>query len=479
MHGGRSAAWLRFCRSTPKMKNTHAIALQSFARDLQWLLTLRLAVQFATAWFFIWGIVILALRILGFQNVFSLAVGLLGVVPLVLLASWRAKKQRVPFERIRASYDQLNACGGIIMSAEMADMDAWMGQLPEASLPKFRWESGRALLLLTISITFVIVALLLPNRLTDLTGRRSLEVGQIIQQLQTEVTALSQEKIIDAQKAADLQKQLSQLQNDSQGYDPGKTWEALDHIKQSDSDEAQQAAQEALDKTTSLTEAETLAKAMEQASDSGMDATTASQASQDLASMLNAAKLDNGLLNLQIPSQLLSGLNGLNKEQMDKLLQSLEANKGLLSMDISNLADLKMIDPGELAKLEAAGQCDNPGALADYLSTCTNGCDSAMLCMRPGKGGPGRGGPEAPMTWSDGASEKNLKFQEHTLPPAAHLSDAQLVGVSKSAPQLVGSDVVTRHGALDNTAASGGAAHAQLILPEQRQVVQNYFKRDN
>ena len=42
------------------------------------------------------------------------------------------------------------------------------------------------------------------------------------------------------------------------------------------------------------------------------------------------------------------------------------------------------------------------------------------------------------------------------------LSDAQLVGVSKAAPELSGNDVAAQHGALDNAAASGGAAHAQV-----------------
>jgi hypothetical protein len=461
------------------VNKSHASALQSFAQGLQWLLTLRLAVQLATVWFFAWGVVILALRIFGVQNIYWLTIGLLAVVPLALLASWRAKKQRAPFTKIRASYDRMNNCGGIIMSAETLDMDAWMAQLPGVATPKFQWHSGRPLLLLSASAVFVMITLLLPNRLTHFPGHRPLEIGQIVQQLQAEVKVLAQEKIVDIPKAADLQKQLSQLQDDSLGYDPGKTWEALDHIKQSDSDEARQAAQEALDKTTSLSEAETLAKAMEQASDSGMNATTASQAAQDLASMLSAAKLENGLLDVQIPPALLAGLNGLNKVQLEQLLQGLESNKGLLSMDISNLANLKMVDPAALAKLQAAGQCDDPNALAEYLATCTNGCHVDGFCMHPGKGGPGRGGPGAPMTWSDGASEKDLKFQEHPLPPSPHLSRAQLIGVGKSAPQLSGNDVSAQHGALDNTAAGGGAANARVILPEQRQAVQTYFKRDN
>ncbi|MGH7978920.1 MAG: hypothetical protein ACREE6_06050, partial [Limisphaerales bacterium] len=399
------------------MNHSHASALQSFARNLQWLLAVRLAVQLATVWLFVWGVIILALRIFGVQNMYWLTGGLLAVAPLALLASWRARKQRAPLTKIRASYDRINRCGGIIMCAETPGAEAWMAQLPLAGAPKVQWHSGRPMLLLWVSTAFVMITLLLPNRLTRFPGHRPLEIGQIVQQLHAEVQMLAREKIVNAQKAAELQKQLSQLQEDSLGYDPAKTWEALDHIKQSDSDEARQAAQEALDKTTSLTQAEALAKAMEQAADSGMSATTASQAAQALASMLSAAKLDNGLLNVQIPAALLAGLNGLNKEQLEKLLKGLSANKDLLSMDISNLTNLKMIDPATLANLQAAGICENPDALANYLSSCTN-CDVAMLCARPGKGGPGRGGPAAPMTWSDGASEKNLKFQEHALPPS-------------------------------------------------------------
>jgi hypothetical protein len=461
------------------MKTPHAKALQTFARDLQWLLTLRLGVQMATVWLFVWGVVVLALRFFGTKNILWLTFGLIGIAPLALLAAWRAKKERASFSRIRASYDHLNACGGLIMSEETADISGWLAQLPEAAVPKFRWHNGRALFFLVVSALFVAVALLLPERIANFAARHPLEIGQIVDQLHAEVNLLKQEKIIDSQKAADMQKQLSQVQNDSLGYDPSKTWEALDHIKQSDSDEAQQAAQEALNKTASMTQAETLAKAMEQAADSGMDATTASQAAQDLASMLNSAKLEDGVLNAKVPPELLAGLNGLNKEQLDQLMQVLEANKGLLSMTMSNLANLKMIDPATLAQLQAAGQCNNPGALAQYLASCTNGCDMAMLFMQQGKGGPGRGGPAAPMTWNSGASEKDLKFQEHALPPASHLDNAQLVGVSKATPQLSGNDVIAQHGALNDAAANGGSARSQVILPEQRQAVQNYFKRDN
>src|SRR5271170_844495 len=183
------------------MKISHTKALQSFVRDLQWLLALRLGVQMATVWFFIWGVVVLALRIVGTQNSFLLALGLCGIAPLAALAAWRAKKQRAAFTKIRASYDRLNACGGVIMSEEAADMGAWMAQLPEAAVPKFRWHSGRALILLSVSALFAATALLLPERLTNFGGHHALEVGQIVEQLQAEVQTLAQEKIDDEKKA--------------------------------------------------------------------------------------------------------------------------------------------------------------------------------------------------------------------------------------------------------------------------------------
>ena len=459
---------------------SHPEALRAFARQLNQLLMLRAGVRVMTVWFFIWGVLVLAARIAGVQNTGWLTLAGLGFAPLMIFAALQARRQQPAFEKIRAGYDRANACGGVMMSEEAADMSAWLGQLPAAAVPDFHWRSGRPLLLLGVSATFAATALLLPERLTNLSNHRPLAIGQIVEQLQAEVQTLVQEKIVDEKKSDDLQKQLAELQKDSSGYDPNKTWEALDHIKQSNSDVAKQAAEEAITKTESLTEAEALAQAMQAAAASGMTEATASQAAQDLASLINSAKLEQGILNGKIPPELLAGLSGLNKEQMEKLVKALALNKNSLSLTMSNLARLKLIDPATLAKCQNAGQCKNPSALADYLSTCTNSCNALGMCLslcrgyRPGT----RGGPGAEMSWDNATSEADQKFQEHALPPSSHLDDAQLVGVSKAAPELAKNDVATGHGALDNAVASGGSAHAQVVLPEHRQAVRKFFKRE-
>ena len=268
------------------------------------------------------------------------------------------------------------------------------------------------------------------------------------------------------------------MQEKSSGLDPSKTWEALDHIKESDADLAKRAAEEALNKMTSLSAAQTLASAMEMAGDQGMSQDTATHAAEDLASLLKAAKLEDGLLKGDLPPELLAQLDGLNKEQLQKLLGAIQFKKGNLGKTVANLANLKLIDPKSLSQCQNAGTCTNCNALADFLSTCTNAGSCNLLALCYGKGGKGGGGGTGPMTWQDKSSEDNLKFKENTLPPSSHLSDAQFVGVSQSAPELSDGSVTAEHGALASAQASGGSANSQVILPQHRQAIQRFFKRD-
>ena len=153
--------------------------------------------------------------------------------------------------------------------------------------------------------------------------------------MHAEVQTLAQEKILKEKKADDLQQHLAAMKKDSSGLDPDKTWEALDQIKEANTDLAKQAAEEALNKTAELTQAQTLASAMQEAAESGMSQDTAMQAAQTLAGNdQGAAKLEEGLLNGEIPPELLSDLNGLNKEQMEKLMNALQFNKDVLGKTV-------------------------------------------------------------------------------------------------------------------------------------------------
>jgi hypothetical protein len=462
------------------MNASHTSALHGFARKVSLMLAIRAVVQAATVGLFIWGALVLTFRIFGAAELTRLALMSLAVLPFILVAmGWRAWRQPPAFQKIRATYDQLNACGGLVMAAEKADMGAWQAHLPGAGVPTIRWNNGRALLQMALALAFAATAVLIPDRLTQPLAHRHLEIGSIVDQLQEEVKTLAQEKIVPEKQADQTQKQLSELEKDSASFSPDKTWEALDQIKESDQNIAKQAAEEAVNKTAALTQAGTMAEAMKDAADAGMSPETALQAAQNLASMLNSAKLENGILNGSIPPELLANLNGLNKEQLKQLMSAMAFSKNKMDGTMSKLAGLHLIDPSQLAACKNAGTGHNSDALAAYLSSCTNSSLSMAECLSLCRGGTGRGGPGAPMTWKDGTSEEDTKFNEHALPPSDHLSDALMVGVSKTAPQLSNPNEAEGQGALVAANAGGGSAHVQTILPEHRQAVQNYFKREN
>lgn len=462
-----------------RTKPSHARALQIFSLRLALLLMFREALRWAAAWFFLWGVVILAARIAGVPNQPWMPLGLLGALaPMLIVAALMRRKLPQP-AGLRAAYDNLNQCGGLLMAEEAADMSAWQVALPEAAVPHLRWRGGRAFGLLALAVLFVVATLLLPDRWTSLTTQRPLEIGKLISELQAEVHTLHEEKILEQPKADELQKQLSQLEKKSSALDPNKTWEALDHLKESNSDLAKQAAEEALNKMASLSQAETIAGALEKASEAGMGKDTATQAARDLAGMMKAAKLEDGLLKTQIPPELLSALNGLSKEDMEKLLSSIQSSKSGLGKTLTNLAKLKLIDPKALGQCKNAGECKNGDALAAFLSTCTNGgACSAAICAY-GRGGLTRGDQpgDSPMTWSD-VDESGAKFKETALPASSQTSDSQLVGISKAAPDLSAENILAEHGVLTAANSSGGAANSQVILPRHKQAVQKYFKRD-
>ena len=461
------------------MNNSHARCLRAFVRRLTALLMVRSAVRWATGWFFLWGVVVLAARIAGASGSEWLVLGLLGAIPLAVIAAANVWRRHPAFSTLRAEYDRLNACGGVIMSEEAADMSAWQSRTPAPSLPQLRWKSTRSIVSFGLSALFVAVALLLPERLTMAASDGQLEVGQLVEELQAEVETLEEEKILEENKSNELQEQLARLKEQSSGLDPNRTWEALDHIKEANSELARQAAEEALAKLTALNQSEALATALQAAAEAGLGEETATRAAQDLASMLKAARLEEGLLDVDIPADLLSALDSMDRETMEKLLRSLQFNKDKLGKLASKLAKLKLIDAELLAACKKAGERPDCEGLAAFLCESGGDCESfSALAVSYCRGGVNRGRGDAPMTWTDPSAEEGVKFKEEVLPPSSRLSDAQLVGVSRAAPDLTGDDVVIDHGALAGAQGSGGAAHAQVVLPRHQPTVRRFFARE-
>lgn len=461
--------------------NSTEPAIREFASRLTFLLIFRTALRFATVWLLGVGVAVLVARVTGLMATHWLIGGVLGLLPVVGIAAWIEWQRRPQLATVRAAMDRHNQSGGLLMAAAQADVSAWQGSAKPAQ-PRLRWNSGRPMTLFCAAALFLGASMLMPERFVLGAAQRPLDVGKLVTELTEQITALEEEKILPEDKALELKKELARLGKDSAARDPAKTWESLDHLKQANADLAKQAAEEAIQKTDAMKQAETLAAALGLLPDSA--SSLLERAMQDMASLLQQAKLEQGLLAAKLPEELLKAAKEgkLTPEQLKELMKALQANKDKLGDVLNKLANLKMIDPKLLEACKNAGQCPNPAGLAAFLAENGANLDSLLLVVQSyGQGGVGRGRGDAPLTWTDPSDESGMKFKDTALPmgPLSGLKDAQLVGMSRSAPEVTGDKETASAGALAGAEAGGGAANVQQLLPRHKGAVQRFFKREN
>ncbi len=463
------------------MKPTSRI-LKELEGRIWTVLTVRQAIWSSAVWFFSLGVVVLAVRMLTHWPTHYLVAAVAVVLPLAVIIGIRQWRRRPAMDKLRSLIDRHNEAGGMVVAESSADMKDWQSELPMLEIPEFRWRSRRPMTVFTCSAVFLAVTFLLPEKHLGIGTDRNLEIGSLIGEIDEEIQALEEEEILDEDRADDLQEQLNRLGKEASAQDPVKTWEALDHLKEANSQLAKQAAEEALKKIEALKQSETLAGAL------GMmpapNDAVQTRGMQDLAAMLNQAALEEGLLDMKLPEDLLKGAKGgmLTPEELQKLLAAIKNNKDKLGNCIGKLSNLKLIDPSKLGQCNKAGTCPDPAALAAFLcKECSGTNNLAALVKSYCRGGVSRGRGDAPMTWKDPSSFDGTKTEDQVLPSGsmAGMKEARFVGISRSAPEVTGATDTAGQGALGTGNAGGGSAQVHRVLPRHKGAVKRFFKREN
>jgi hypothetical protein len=459
--------------------------LKSLEKRIWAILTLRQTIWWSAVWFFVLGAIVLGVRMTTTWPTHYLVAATAVVFPIgVALGIWQWRT-RPAEQELRGVLDRHNQAGGMIVAESDVDMGAWKKELPVLALPEFRWHSRRPLMVFTCAAVFLAATFLIPEKHLGFGADRTLEIGSLVGEINEELEVLEEEQILEEKKSNDLQNQLKKLEHDADARDPAKTWEALDHLKQANSDLAKQAAEEAMQKMNDLKHAEALAGALGMLPEPNEALSAAGM--QDLAAMLDDAKLENGLLKGEIPKDLLEKAKKgkLTPEQLKKLLEAIKNNKGDINDAIAKLVNIRLLDVEKLGECQGAGQCPNPGDLAKFLAancngtnSCTNGLSAfvAAFCS-----GIKRGRADAPITWMDPSTFDGTSSKNQVLPMGSlsAMKDAKFVGISRSAPEVTGAQENAGSGALSGTAAGGGSAQVQQVLPRHKGAVQRFFKREN
>lgn len=454
-------------------------ALACFGRRLTRALTYRYFLASSTVWVFVWGAAALVLRVAFGVPQRYLLTGMAGFLVALVLAVALAVRRRPPKEQLRAMLDCYNRCGGLLMAARQVDLGSWTSSVPGVTPLRPKWRGSRVWHMFLAGCLFAAVSLLLPHHYTLSTSPGQLEIGDLVDELESQIQVLAEENILEEKKAKDMTGDLARIWAESSAEDPVKSLEAMDHVAKAISDAAAKAAQEALSKTEELSRMRSLAEALDAQAKAG-DKDKLTQAMKELGTMVDKADLARMFPNC-LNGKLLDACSQscLTPEQLKALAKSLRmCEKGLMDK-MGKLCEARLIDPKALQKCSQA-QKDANAALAAFLAENEGTALAACLaCMRPGRGGIDRGRGDAPLTWTDASDESGTAFKEKMLSPAslASLKKSRLVGVSASAPEEAKTAGASASGALAGAAAGGGSAHTHQVLPKHRGTVSRYFQR--
>jgi hypothetical protein len=476
--------------------------LAGFRARLRVILAIRGCLGPLVAWTMVWAFLVLALRAGLGADRGALVWGWLGYVPAIAAGVLLAVRRIPSPGALRAALDRHGDLGGLLMAAGEREIGSWSGQMREAGVPVVRWRLGRYKVLLPAAAVFLAASFLVPNRQLPFAGGDWLQVDKQVSDLSRKLEVLKQEQLIPAEKAQVLEKDLERVRQEASAKDPAKTMEAIDHLEQSFSKAAAEAAESAIKQAEKAGRAEKLAEALqkvqaqmppeqlaEAVKELGRMTDEAAKESKSLAESLDQDLLDaceQGELTDQQLQQLADALGQCKNGQQAMLAKLVKAR--LVDGGMLGLLDGEPMDGGQLGLLDGdpsggdGGDGGGDGELAALLAKCKDGADlaAALVGGLPGKGGPGGGGPPAAMTWSDEASKENTAFKEKVLPPAAvaSLKDSRTIGISRADATADQPSGGSSGGALNSAAAGGGAARTQVILPEYEKTVRRYFDRE-
>lgn len=467
------------------MASDHRVAqIGAFRFRLASLLALRESLRWCFAWIMLWAAAVVALRALFRVDPLVLWWGLLGLAAAVAVGIFLALRAVPSSVAVRAALDRHGSLGGLLMAAGDTDIGQWSQQIASVPTPALRWRSGRQWMLLVMSVGFLTAAMLAPDRCLSL-GQTSLEIGGEVQKLTEKIQLLKQEQILPPEKAQMLEKDLDRVRQEALGRDPAKTMEAIDHLEQSFSKAAADAAESAIKQTEAASRAQELAGAL-QTAQAQMDPKQFGEAMKELAHLAEEAAAESKALSDSLSDELKEACRqgALSDQQLQELCKALGQCKACNRARLVRLIEARLIDGRQLVLLDEAGQCDED-ALAAILCQCKDGQDLAELlacgccCGLPGRGGISRGRGDAAMTWQQTVKKKDAAFKEKVLSPAAvaSLKKSRLAGVSVGDPTSAKPGGGSIGGAL-NSAGGGGEARTQMILPKHEKTVQRYFDRE-
>ena len=461
-------------------------ALQSFVRKVHAMMIYRTLLKWSVVWLMISGVAVLATRFTG-ELPTNWWQWMLGSWTALACIAWYRESLRQPeSKQLRAAFDRQNQAGGLVMAAAEVDTRSWEAKAGSFMLPSVQWNSSRVWAGILLATVFLITTLLVPVKYASLFSDPPLEISQQVDQLHEQIDILESEYILPNNEAEAKREELDRIAEQASGFNPSKTWEALDQLLHTNEQIAQEEAEDALFKLKAINEATLLGKALEMLPKGLKDQKAMEEGLKQMGNLMQQLAKAGALDPENLPPELKKAMaeamkqlakgEGPDAQQLKQLLEALENNQDQLK-DLAKLLGQKGLIPPNLADQFKPGQGGiDPGPLAELLRQ-HQGDFQELLQEWGGNGGINRGPGHAPLLYGNNSTEEGSEFKEQKLGLSVPLEQAKLAGVTITAPKVTGGEAILGKGALNTAQAGGGNALSAPMLPRHRGAVKRFFLR--
>jgi hypothetical protein len=362
--------------------------------------------------------------------------------------------------QVAAIADSLNGGRGTLLALLEIQDPAWIdshGIKDCSTFPFPRFRVWRRLALLAPAAAFLVIALMLPQRIPA--AAKAVLANDIAEELKTTLEKLKKQDLITQTEEKELQAEIERIRKDSLEKVDASTWEASDSMREkfaakiSEKQDAMKWAADVLSQFSKAGES-TSANAEEKAGELGAA----------IDKLAQAGMLANAPEELQ---KMLGGKEAIagGKTQLPKDAQSLKK----LAASLADYLKERAAKCTAIGKREGAAQLDPSefGALSEE-----RGPDGDGL---PGSGGIDRGRADATLTFGK-ETQGSDRFKPQALPPGSFRSADDwtpisiLPGAPKVAPELSGAS-----SGMQYTGAAGQGAWRRSLAPRHYSAVKKYF----
>jgi hypothetical protein len=374
-----------------------------------------------------------------------LAAPALAILPAAVISIRRAYRP----EQVLAIVDALSGGDGSVLTLAERNDQAW-SQAPQihraAHIPLPRLRPWRRLAIVAPALAFLVVALLLPQRMAA-AGVAPI-ADDVVAGLSTTLAELKAHDLVTQQEEKQLEQEIERVRTAARERMDASAWEAADAVKEKMAANAA-AKQDA---------AKWAQQALAQYSAAGGEGSPDSAANAELSRALEALAKSGALAgaSAEIQKMLASGKLPGDAASLGKLAAALAQYLG----NVQSLGELRgfggrdsRFDPAEFA---AAGQSEDGDGL-------------------PGRGGINRGRADAELTYGQ-ETQPGGRFKAQALPPGYVRSpDDWAPVVNMPGAPIVAPEVGGRAASRAYADEGGQAAWRRTLAPRHQSAVKKYF----